>query len=138
MKQILLIAILSMLVIGCGPLISPPNLANDLENPYKEYRIKDIAVSKTIEDGILEQEANKYGFDLETTSAHVISMTKYGDYFEGTLKIMGSLSKDRLEEIEKSSLKNYNKQGIMSYECTFEYSAKTGFYLWRSLYSSPL
>ena len=136
MKKILLLIILSVLVIGCKHLVSEAERLADIENPYKEYKVKNIDVANILEEGILEEEAKRYGFNLEETSGHVISMTKYGDYFEGTLKIIGSLTDAKLEEIKKATKKDQNE--VISYECMFEYSAKTGYYLWRSLYKDPL
>ena len=136
MKKVLLLIILSVLVIGCMPFISEAERLADTQNPYKEYKVKNIDVANILEEGILEQEAEQYGFDLIDTSGHVISMTKYGDYFEGTVKIIGSLTDAKLEEIKKVTKKDQNE--VVSYECMFEYSAKTGHYLWRSLYKDPL
>ena len=63
----------------------------------------------------------------EKSSAHVISLKKVGTYASGEVKILGNLTPEKQKELNK-------KSDIVSYSCLFEYSYKTGQYIWRSNY----
>ncbi|MGL5796764.1 MAG: hypothetical protein ACRCYT_01035, partial [Cetobacterium sp.] len=64
MKRLCLLTFLVLLG-GCTDEVSPEAIISKQLNPYKEYKINDTEVAKTIEEGILGVEAKDKGLNLE-------------------------------------------------------------------------
>lgn len=125
MRKILFLFICLSLV-SCKP-FDVNEVIDEVGNPFKEYTIIEKDVVEMLEKGILESEINKNGLNAEKTSAHVISFKKIGTYASGEVKILGQLTPEKQSELNKEN-------DIVSYSCFFEYSYKTGQYIWRSNY----
>lgn len=130
MKKIIMFTTILLCLTACNPL-DTDEIIRQAGNPFKEYTIPDTKLSESVENGILETEANKNGLDLLESSAHLISFTKIGTYGKGEVRILGNLTQEKLKELKK---KNPKKNGIVTYTCYFEYSFKNGSYTWRSDY----
>ncbi|WP_448821442.1 hypothetical protein [Cetobacterium sp.] len=132
MKKLLASLVFISLLAGCTSENKTTELSKDSSNPYKEYSINDTKVADTLETNILKAEAEKYGFDLKTSSAHVVSFKKVGTYGAGELKIIAFLNSKGTEAAEDKGYINVNR--VVSYTCRFEYSYKTEKYIWTSDY----
>lgn len=132
MKRLLTALVFISLLVGCnnGNTSSKPSV--DTSSPYKEYSVNDTKVAEIVETHILKAEAEKYGFDLKTSSAHMVSFKKVGSYGSGDLKIIAFLNAKGTEAAEDKGYINVNR--IVSYTCKFEYSYKTEKYVWTSDY----
>ncbi|MGL4866422.1 hypothetical protein [Cetobacterium sp.] len=133
MKKLLLIIGCVIFLGGCTEDINPDAILSKQFNPYKEYKINDTNVAKTVEEGILSTEAKDKGLNLETSSAHLISYRKLGEYGTGEIRILGYFTTEGLNKVNKE--RKYNSKienSIINYTCTFEYSYKTGRFTWTS------
>ena len=132
MKKLLVSLVFMSLLVGCNNDNEVSKTPVDSSSPYKEYSVNDTKVADTIETNILKAEAEKYGFDLKTSSAHVVSFKKIGTYGAGELKIIAFLNSKGTEAAEDKGYINVNR--VVSYTCRFEYSYKTEKYIWTSDY----
>lgn len=132
MKKLLVSLIFMSLLVGCNNDNEISKTPVDSSSPYKEYSVNDTRVADTLETNILKAEAEKYGFDLKTSSAHVVSFKKVGTYGAGELKIIAFLNSKGTEAAEDKGYINVNR--VVSYTCRFEYSYKTEKYIWTSDY----
>lgn len=136
MKKILLLIFVSIFFMGCD--LSTEELLKETfskeHKPFIEYKIPDKKTATIIENGILETETKKYGLE-PNTSAHLVQLTKIGTYGTGVVKIMGEITKENFEKINKNRA-DYNKiaSQIVVYDCNFDYSYKTGQIFWKSDY----
>ncbi|WP_432205579.1 hypothetical protein ACQ9ZF_11925 (plasmid) [Cetobacterium somerae] len=133
MKKLLLIIGCVIFLGGCTEDINPDAILSKQFNPYKEYKINDTNVAKTVEEGILSTEAKDKGLNLETSSAHLISYRKLGEYGTGEIRILGYFTTEGLNKVNEE--RKYNSKienNIINYTCTFEYSYKTGRFTWTS------
>ena len=124
MRKILFM-FMCLFLVSCKP-FDVNEVIDEAGNPFKEYAVIEKDVVETLEKGILEVEINN-GLVPEKSSAHVISLKKIGTYASGEVKILGNLTPEKQKELNK-------KSDIVSYSCLFEYSYKTGQYIWRSNY----
>ncbi|MGL4998399.1 MAG: hypothetical protein ACRC5T_05465 [Cetobacterium sp.] len=132
MKKLLFISFLVLLG-GCTDDITPEAILSKQLNPYKEYKINDVDVAKIVETGILQTEGESKSLDLESSSAHLISYKKLGEYGTGEVRILGYFTDEGLIKVnEDRKFNSQIKNKIISYTCTFEYSYKTGRYTWLS------
>ena len=115
-----------LFLVSCKP-FDVNEVIDEAGNPFKEYTVIEKDVVETLEKGILEVEIDNNGLVPEKSSAHVISLKKVGTYASGEVKILGNLTPEKQKELNK-------KSDIVSYSCLFEYSYKTGQYIWRSNY----
>ena len=127
MKKILISIFLTALLVGCN---YEQNKNVDNSGPFKEYSIKDNKFANEIENGILKVESERYGLNLETSSAHLISLKKIGDYASGEIRIIGFLTPEGIERVQDAGYVNVNR--IVTFTCKFEYSYKTNNYIWTS------
>ena len=135
MKKLLLITGCIIFLGGCTDKINPDSILSKQFNPYREYKINDINVAKTVEEGILSTEAKKKGLNLESSSAHLISYKKLGKYGTGDVRILGYFTPEGLNKLNKKKNSNSKiENDIINYTCTFEYSYKDGRYTWSSNY----
>lgn len=119
MKKLIVILMLAGLMVGCK------SEKNEL---FKEYKIPKTEFNKNVSQNILENEIPNRGLDSYSSSAHLVKLEKIGDYYRGEIKILGEITQVRLDEINKT---RYNKvNNLVSYTCFFEYSEKTGSYMW--------
>ncbi|MBC2851779.1 hypothetical protein H5J22_10270 [Cetobacterium sp. 8H] len=132
MKKLALTLATIFLLVGCNNDSKAQKISMDPSSPYKEYSINDTKVSNLLEENILKIEAEKYGFDLKTSSAHMISLKKIGSYGSGDIKIIAFLNSKGIKAAEDKGYININR--VVSYTCKFEYSYKTDRYLWTSDY----
>lgn len=132
MKKLLLILTIVSLLAGCNNDSNATKTSTDSSSPYKEYSINDTKVANILEENILKAEAEKYGFDLKTSSAHMVSLKKVGSYGSGELKVIAFLNAKGAETAEDKGYININR--VVSYTCKFEYSYKTDKYIWTSDY----
>lgn len=130
MKKLLFTLTFIFLLTSCNS--NNNNISIDSSNPYKEYSVNDTKVAKIVEDDILKVEANKYGFDLKSSSAHMISFKKIGSYGSGEIRIIAFLNSKGIESAQDKGYININR--FVSYTCKFEYSYKTEKYVWTSDY----
>lgn len=137
-KLLLLLSVVLVITTGCMDIPNPEEILGDIQNPYKEYKIKSSSVAKYLEENIGKAEIEKYGFDTAITSAHVISMTELDDYYKGTIRVIGKLSETKMADIKEANVRLRSEEGIISYDCEFEYSDKTEFMIWASDYIDPL
>lgn len=93
----------------------------------EDYKTADYSTVITIENGIIETEAESKGLDKDKSSAHMIEIERIGDYAKGKVRILGNYTD---EQMKKDNIKN----SIINYTCSFEYSYKTGYYSWHRLY----
>lgn len=72
-----------------------------------------------IEKGILETEASNIDLTLESSSAHMISYTKLGEYGTGEVKILRYYTPEGLKQVNDN--KDYRAQDttntIINYTC---------------------
>ena len=125
MRKILFM-FMCLFLVSCKP-FDVNEVIDEAGNPFKEYAVIEKDVVETLEKGILEVEIDNNGLVSEKSSAHVISLKKIGTYASGEVKILGNLTPEKQKELNK-------KSDIVSYSCLFEYSYKTGQYIWRSNY----
>ena len=92
MKKLLLILTIVSLLAGCNNDSNATKTSTDSSSPYKEYSINDTKVANILEENILKAEAEKYGFDLKTSSAHMVSLKKVGSYGSGEIKVIAFLN----------------------------------------------
>lgn len=130
MKKLLLIAAVITTLTGCTDQLNPEKMLESSMNPFREYKITDTKIAEDLENGILRTEANKYGIDLEKSSAHLVSLKKIGTYGTGEIRILGRLTDKGIAQAENNRFKNVNS--IVTYTCKFEYSYKNGSYSWVS------
>lgn len=132
MKKLLASLVFMSLLVGCNNDNAVSKTPVDSSSPYKEYSVNDTKVADTVETNILKAEAEKYGFDLKTSSAHMVSFKKVGTYGSGELKVIAFLNPKGVETAEDKGYININR--VVSYTCKFEYSYKTEKYVWTSDY----
>lgn len=132
MKKLLASLVFMSLLVGCNNDNTASKTPVDSSSPYKEYSVNDTKVADIVETNILKAEAEKYGFDLKTSSAHMISFKKVGSYGSGELKVIAFLNPKGIEAAEDKGYININR--VVSYTCKFEYSYKTDKYVWTSDY----
>lgn len=132
MKKLLTSLVFVFLLVGCNNDNTAPKAPIDSSSPYKEYPVTDTKVADLVETNILKSEAEKYGFDLKTSSAHMISFKKVGTYGSGEVKIIAFLNSKGVKAAEEKGYININR--VVSYTCKFEYSYKTDKYIWTSSY----
>lgn len=132
MKKLLASLVFMSLLVGCNNDNAVSKTPVDSSSPYKEYSVNDTKVADTVETNILKAEAEKYGFDLKTSSAHMVSFKKVGTYGSGELKVIVFLNPKGVEAAEDKGYININR--VVSYTCKFEYSYKTEKYVWTSDY----
>jgi len=135
MKKIFLFIALVSIFTGCNP-IKPDEIITEIGNPFKEYKIIEPEVVKTLEEGILKTEIESKGLEEIGTSAHVISLKKIGSYATGEVKILGKITPEKLEKMNEKRSERRKINGIVSYNCVYEYSYTTGRYTWSSDFPS--
>ena len=132
MKKLLFTLTFISLLTVCNTDNNTQKAVNDSANPYKEYTVNDTKVADTVEESILKAEAEKYGFDLKASSAHMISFKKVGSYGSGDIRIIAFLNSKGIEAAQDKGYININR--FVAYTCKFEYSYKTEKYVWTSDY----
>ncbi|MDX8335589.1 MULTISPECIES: lipoprotein [Cetobacterium] len=137
MKKTLLTLTLISILSGCNNdsntnSNNAQKIVSDPNTPYKEYSVNDTKVADLVEENILKSEADKYGFDLKTSSAHMISFKKIGTYGSGEIKVIAFLNSKGIENAQDKGYININR--VVTYTCRFEYSYKTEKYVWNSDY----
>ena len=124
MRKIIIALLLSCLLTSC---LGGNNFNKVAErNRFSEHKIIESEKLKTIEEGILNSEAESRGFDKVRSSAHIIEFEKTGDYAKGKIRILGRYTKEEM-------LKENIRKSIINYTCLFEYSYKTGIYNWNKI-----
>lgn len=131
MKKFILFIALSSILTGCNP-IKPEEVISEVVSPFKEYKIIEPQVVKTLEEGILGAEIEDKDLEKGETSAHVISLKKTGSYATGEIKILGKITPEKLEKMNENRSKIRKLNGLVSYICVFEYSYTTGKTMWTS------
>lgn len=125
MKKLLLIGTIILSLTGCVG-----ETGVDTLNPFREYKVTDTKIEKTLEDGILMSEAENNGLDLSITTAHLVSMVKVGDYATGEVRVIGKIKPEKVEELKRKRIKKVNE--IVSYTCNYEYVYSNGYFIWSS------
>lgn len=131
MKKLILFMALASILTGCN-LVKPDEIISEISNPFKEYKVIEPEVVKTLEEGILKNEIESRGLEEVGTSAHVISMKKIGSYATGEVKILGKIKPEKLEKMNEKRSERRKINGLVSYECIYEYSYTTNSYMWTS------
>lgn len=136
MKKVLALVFVSIFFLGCN--LNTEEFLNETfakdYKPFTEYKIPNKKTATTIENAILKAETKKYGLD-SLASAHLVELTKIGTYATGVVKIMANLPEETFEKINstRTSHGKIENQYII-YDCTFNYSYKTGQIIWSSDY----
>lgn len=131
MKKLILFMALASILTGCNPM-EPDEIISEISNPFKEYKVIEPEVVKMLEEGILETEIENKGLEKIETSAHVISLKKTGSYATGEVKILGKITSEKLEKMNEKRTERRKINGLVSYECIYEYSYTTGKMMWTS------
>lgn len=131
MKKLILFMALASILTGCN-LVKPDEIISEISNPFKEYKVIEPEVVKTLEEGILKNEIESRGLEEVGTSAHVISMKKIGSYATGEVKILGKIKPEKLEKMNEKRSERRKLNGLVSYTCVYEYSYTTNSYMWTS------
>lgn len=131
MKKLILFMALASILTGCN-LVKPDEIISEISNPFKEYKVIEPEVVKTLEEGILKNEIESRGLEEVGTSAHVISMKKIGSYATGEVKILGKIKPEKLEKMNEKRSERRKINGLVSYTCVYEYSYTTNSYMWTS------
>ena len=71
-------------------------------------------------------ESKNKGLITDKTLAHVISIKKTGSYTTREVRVLGTITPEKLEEINKDKKENRKLNEIVSYTCVYEYSFKGG------------
>lgn len=116
MKKLILFMALVSILTGCNP-IKSDEIISEISNPFKEYKIIEPEVVKTLEDGIMNAEITSKSLERTGTSAHVISMIKTGSYATGEIKILGEISPEKLEKMNEKEVKKKIKWVGFIYLC---------------------
>lgn len=131
MKKLILFMALASILTGCNPM-KPDEIISEISNPFKEYKVIEPEVVKMLEESILETEIENKGLEKIETSAHVISLKKTGSYATGEVKILGKITPEKLEKMNEKRTERRKINGLVSYECIYEYSYTTGKMMWTS------
>ena len=135
MKKLILFMALASILTGCN-LVKPDEIISEISNPFKEYKVIEPEIVKLLEEGILKNEIESRGLEEVGTSAHVISMKKIGSYATGEVKILGKIKPEKLEKMNEKRSERRKINGLVSYECIYEYSYTSGRYTWSSNFST--
>ncbi len=71
-------------------------------------------------------ESKNKGLITDKTLVHVISIKKTGSYITRGVRVLGTITPEKLEEINKDKKENRKLNEIVSYTCVYEYSFKGG------------
>lgn len=132
MKKFILFIVLGSVMVGCNPTAKSEEAISEVTSPFKEYKIIEPEVVKTLEVGIMNAEIASKSLERTGTSAHVISMIKTGSYATGEIKILGEISPEKLEKMNEKRSEKRKLNGLVSYTCVYEYSYTTNSYMWTS------